>query len=253
MDEDDLIKDPYIPGLGTTFDQNPLCRLSRVNATRNPDNNLLWIVTLGYSSDMPKPEDIEDDNPLTAPVKRSIGFHEIQTPIYKDINGDKILMSNGLPFSPPITIRRSVLVFKFVKNYAYFDIALFKAYHDHVNSASFLDCDAGTIYCQMTAEENWRKGMNYYTVTFDFQYDYRKWNPQPVHESLMCLPVTYPVDKEMKKCKDANGREVTIPWPLKSDGRQVPPADIYNTPPYVSEVEAYNTADFNDLGLPTGA
>lgn len=253
MSVDELLADPMVPLLYSTYDYNPLCRLGKRDAVRHADNPKVWTVTLTYSTEIPKAEEVEDDNPLNAPVKRSVGFHEIQAPIYKDINGDKILMSNGLPFSPPITIRRSVLVFRFVKNYPYFDLAMFKTYHDHVNSESFMDCDPGTVYCQLTAEQNERKGYQYYTVTFDFQYDYRGWQPRPVHESLMCLPSTYPVDKEMKKCKDANGREVTVPWPLDEDGRQVPPSDIYNTPPYVSEVEAYNSADFNNLGLPLGA
>ena len=248
MEEDDVVKDPLVPLLGSTFDQNPLCRLGRVSATRNAENNLVWIVTLSYSSDIPKPEEIEDDNPLNAPVKRSISYREIQVPVYRDIDGNIPKLTNGMPYNPPVMVRRSVLVLHFTKNYPTFDIATYTAYHDHVNSAAFATLSSGTVYCQITAEEQWRKGYNYFTVSFEFLYDPRGWQPRPVQESL------YSIDSggDVSQSVDGNGKYVTHPWPLKANGTQVDANDLPTTPPIFVEVEAVPSADFNDLGLPTG-
>ena len=250
MDEDDLIKDPYIPGLGTTFDQNPLCRLSRVNATRNPDNNLLWIVTLSYSSDMPKPEEIEDDNPLNAPVKRSSGWHEIQIPMRRDVNGNLVRLTNGMIVDPPIMVRRSVRVYRFVKNYPTWNIATEDNYHDHLNSTTWMGKAAETVYCQISSEENWRKGYNYFTVSFEFHYNKLGWQPLFYNYSTQQREL---VTNNLIPILNDKFLPVTEPWPIDSDGRKIASADILTTLPALTEVDGYETADFNDLGLPLGA
>ena len=249
MEEDDVVKDPLIPLLGSTFDQNPSCRLGRVSATRNAENNLVWIVTLGYSSEFPKPEEIEDDNPLNAPVKRSSNFHEVQAPLRVDLNGVQVRLTNKLAIDPPLMVRRSVRVYRFVKNYPTWNIATEDQYHDHVNSATWMGKAAGTVYCQISSEQMNRKGYDYFTVTYEFQYDPRGWQPQIYNYSTQQFNI---LGTDLIPILNEKLVPVKEPWPLDADGRKIPGADLLTVGPYKSEFKGYETADFNDLGLPLG-
>ena len=249
MDDDDFIKDPYIPSLYSTFDQNPLCRLGRINCLRNDKNPLVWTVTLGYSSEVPKAEEVEDDNPLNAPVKRSSGWHEIQVPMRRDVNGNLVRLTNGMLVDPPIMVPRTVRAYRFVKNYATWNIEYEDGFHDHLNSAVWMGKATETVCCKISSEENWRKGVNFFTVTFEFHYNKLGWQPLFYNYSTQQREL---VTNKLIPILNDKFLPVTEPWPIDSDGRKIASADILTTLPALTEVDGYETADFNDLGLPLG-
>ncbi len=239
-------------GLPVPYEQHPGdpgARATKQTVTQDTASPRKWIVTVEYSTGTQEQE--EDDNPLNEPVKRSWSVQKISRLLTKNTSGKAVLNAAGDPFDPPAELPRSLTMVKFVRNEASFGGSTIRQYIDKINSRPFGGAAVECIRCDsITADENFKNGVSYFTVTYEFLEDPLGWQPKLLEAGFRA----YKEDDDHEltgpfKVLGEDGKEVDKPVPLDERGVQIPNDQLPDAAVFL-EVDGYYTVDFNALGLP---
>ncbi|MCC7421367.1 MAG: hypothetical protein IT428_13870 [Planctomycetaceae bacterium] len=256
MTQNEVVAGAFAFGLPQLFAPRPgkpIFLVNSIRIRRQEGTSLYWLVTVGYSTRTPKEEN-KQDNPLNEPVKRTLTSEKGMEILTKDINGVACLNTAGVAFDPPIEVRRSKPRLTFVRNELSHPGAKQQEYEDTVNSASWAGGAAGTVYCDsISAEEEYRNGVNFWRVTYVFLYDRRGWQPRPLNQGFEAIWVVdgegNPVDPYRRRITDGNGEPITSPVPLNSTGDAIPKSLLPDAAIHL-EFAGYPSKNFHSLGLP---
>lgn len=235
----------YLPAMFSSDPDNPDAGVIRRRIERTK-NNLRWNADITYSTRAPSQQDGDDNgSPLGAKVKWSRSSQQINVPIWEDVSGEAILNSAGLPFNPPVNVVRFNATYRAIRCEAVYPN---ESYEGRVNSTNFLGKPPGTLLCAIPSiEEEFSGALKYYRITYEFHYDYRGWQPRLLNAGFL----QWNDDKSAHtQIKDANGENVTEPWPLDENGVALSSATVLaGSGATFTDVDGYLTADFNALGL----
>lgn len=154
------------------------CREVRVQS-RGGDHEATrqFYVTAQYSTTFDPAQN--NPNPLLRPGIPSWGGNKYELVAEKQIDGKPIANSLGYPFDDPVMRRFSTSVLTYKRNEASFPLSLAMSYRDTINSDAFLGADPYQVFCQdITAEYVFGGGMNYYEVTYVFEFRKEGWREQ---------------------------------------------------------------------------
>lgn len=241
-------------GLPQPYEQHPGdpgARATKQTVSQDSASPRKWLVTVEYSTGTQQQEE-DDDNPLNERVKRSWSVQKLTRIVEKDTDGKAVLNKAGDPFDPPIEVPRSITTIKFVRNEASFSGSTIRRYMDKINSRPFGGADINCVRCDnITADENFKNGLSYVTVTYEFTEDPLGWQPKILNAGFRAY--TEDNDHVLQgpyKIMGADGKDIDKPVPLDSRGKEIPNAQLPDAAVFLT-VKAYYTVDFNALGLPT--
>lgn len=245
-ENDDIFVVLQAPGLPQLYDTHPFTPLFTVNKVSGdliatPGN--AWLIKVEYSTQTPS-EQQEDENPLNKPVDISVRPLIGSIAVTEDRDGAAIVNTATAPFDPPLERQQSNFVLTFIRNEPVFDPATAVDYTDKVNSATFYGVAAGYWKCNgISADSEFQKGLKYWVVTYEFEYNRLGWQPRVLNAGWEQL-----VSGVREKITDSLGRDIAQPWPLASNGTAIPEDDV-DTDAYFLSFNVYEAADFNSLGL----
>lgn len=173
------------------------------------------------------------------------GVETITRHTTKDRNDKSRLNAAGDPFEPRevedyvnfLTVERCELTF---------NLAVAGAYNNSVNSDSFYGADPGTMRVKITPKQQFRNGIEYFKVRYEFHYKPQGWQGRELQQGLYQLvdsdvevtpPTMPPTYVKMKiPCFElADGGQFTseavkAPVPIAADGRQLTPDELKGDP-----------------------
>ncbi len=210
---------------------------------------LRWRVTVNYSNETEDQAEEDEDNPLSEPVKRQWRTVSHEVPATKDRDGTAILNKAGVPYDPPLmrTVRNSIM--QFDMNEPTFDDATADSYVGALNSLTFAGKAPGKVRCNdITAVEEFKNGVSYWKVHYEFEYNRRGWQPEVLEMGYLERVSGGDCDGEFRRIKDCNDQELTEPVPIDAAGKPIKSGDL----PAAAIYTTWNTEDeidFNLLGL----
>ena len=217
-------------------------RATSVTASQRGENGRLWTVTANYTTDAPTTQD--DEDPLNQPRKVSWSSGSVSVVAERDRDGKVIVNSAGDPFDPPIEIERPHAILVVSRNEASFSGTTIIQYKQKVNSAPFSIGGVGEIICSdINATTDEQNGIEFWNVTYKFEYAPEGWQPEILEQGLRQITAT----GSYETCKDDEGNDVTTPVLLNSAGKQILARD--GTSSTFTKWNVYEEIDFNQLGL----
>lgn len=232
------------------------------SCTRLDDDPNSWDVVYTFDNVTKQRDSSNDSDPTDLQPVYDWGVETITRHTTKDRNGKPRLNAAGDPFEPRevedyvnfLTVERCELTF---------NLAVAGAYNNSVNSDSFYGAEPGTMRVRITPKQQFRNGIEYFRVRYEFHYKPQGWQGRELQQGLYQLvdsdvqvdpPTDPPTFVKMKiPCFQlADGDQftsdpVTTPVPIAEDGHQLTPSelkgDLTATPP-VPSAAAY--AEFED-------
>lgn len=243
-----ILGSSLIPQMFEADQYNPYARVISRRPVRT-ENPLYWDIAYTYSTAAPTAQNASDQpDPLGIPVKWSVTTEQIQLPMGRDINGDPIKLSNGLPPNPPLMVTRLMTVFRAERNEETFPSNALVNMAGRINSVNFLGCDAGTLMLRMPqiSEEN-AGVLIYWNTHYEFVYYALGWQPRLLNAGYMGFDPDVPA--ALVPIRGVDGQEITSPWPLDASGQPLSVSDINAGNFTYTDVLGYESANFNTLGL----
>lgn len=169
---DELIPKPddlYSTSLADEADDEAAC--TDVEAVQLDEDQLFWVVTANYDTTALNPEKSKD--PLKRPPVLKMGSRKVKRALTHDPDtGAPIKNTAGDPFIPPPETERSIRTIIIVQNQSAYDDTLMKEYENTVNVTEWKGYEAKTVLCEeISAEQQWHKGVAYWAVTYKFAVD----------------------------------------------------------------------------------
>ncbi|MBP7638091.1 MAG: hypothetical protein KBA18_09480 [Kiritimatiellae bacterium] len=238
-----------LPAIGEVFN-GAVCK--RRIAKKNPPtdaNQLNWIVICEY--EMPGTGPAWSETPTSQDPEIQIDTDPESVPFDEDaITGNAVENSAGDLFDPPVEKDAGVTVIRITKNYSSWDADDNETWKDTVYPATGTATIAGKTGAAKTfrmkrisAVKKWTPGgSRYFAVTFEIEYRAATHRKFPLDQGLRQLVLTAKFN-----IKDDNGVDVTEP--VKLDGSGYPLAAGQD--PVYMEYDAYATADWSSLSLPS--
>lgn len=259
-----------LPRNGDPHPDDPDRIMVRITADNDANDPTLWLVVCEYDSDLPAEQareagsfdpatgasvpggdggdhNVRADNPLDRPTRWAVEFEQAQEIVKKDIDGNAIVNSAGLPYDPPPMADRAFMVITAVKNYAVGDSLIDLSgsvgeYIDTLNDNVFLGCTAGTLRI-VGASINYdvENGVPFAQVTWRFKHRRFGWALSLADIGTMVLsagefiPVSY---------IEGTGSD-TGPRPLDGSGGLLAPG----LPLEFFDFNVYPELDFSALNL----
>lgn len=204
------------------------------------DDGCQWIATVEYS---PYNTEIQPLNPLDMEPQVSFTWGEGQTPAAKDINDDPVLNSAEDPFDPPIMKDDAPGSFKITVNMVSFSPAIIDQYQNTINDAEWYGLPARSWKLRIHEASRTKHPDigHYWTVTFEFQSKRDTWTKKVLDQGMR------QINSAGKKVNitDAEGNQISEPWPLDADGLAKPKGELADT----IEFDVYREVDFSALGF----
>jgi hypothetical protein len=183
--------DSRLPQKGDSYfwqgESDPGALCWNVDPQQDPNNQLVWIVTCHFSSDMKQGVggDITHDveNPLAKPPEVTwASWVENEIITHGRIPGSgspdlvPILNPAGRPYNPPLTRRRRHRMVTIVRNEATFPVAIVQAYEGCVNSDAFYGWLPNTAMLEdVSATQHYAQAMRYWTVRYEIRFRKPSW------------------------------------------------------------------------------
>jgi len=245
--QDIILKSSRVPQMFEADSFNRNARVSSREATRT-ENALTWNLSVTYSTNAPTAQQGDTNGtPLGAKVRWTTSTEPIQLPMSKDVKGKPVLLSNGLPPNPPLMVTRMMVVFRAERNEAVYPIYAMKNIAGRVNSATFLGISAGYLMCRIpSVSQDNSNGVEFFKTFYEFVYHPLGWQPKLLNAAYMAWNSSKGM---IAPILDDNGEEVTQPWPLDDNGNPLSSASIIAGTVTFKNYDAYETTDFNYLGL----
>lgn len=245
---------PTIPKIGDFYlfgsEVDPNIPLESVSANRaeiiNDGSRLLyrWEVRCEYriSQNSGQPPNIPE-NPLLRPVEISGGGISTSRFTNEDVDGKVIKNSAKEPFTDPFEIPHTEFEIEFTRNEASSPANNSLFYQNKVNATPIWGGAAKTWLCTGVPFSIVYEGIYvYYRVQYRFRYNPKKHVLKPVDNGFNEL-----VGGVLKPILLTDGTRPTEPFKLNGSGAKL--GDNSN-PVFLSDVEIYETASFQGLGLP---
>lgn len=241
---DEILNADGLPELFDAYsnDFTARCR-SKDPSLFDKNSRLVYIVSCEFSTLTP-PESKEQDpeDPLSAPVKRSVTTTTQSRVMDRDIDGNQILNYMYQAYDPPLEDVIYIDVLTLVRNEPEYSTAYGRAYKGKVNSATIAGAAAGSMLCaDITATEVTNSDPTYWEVTYVFHVlpSPYTWQPRLLEASYLIIND----DMDKVRATDDNGHPTSGPVPIDENGART------LTPVY-TEWETKASANFNDLNLP---
>ncbi len=232
------------PKVGSLYPWDDSAYCQRVRPRQESFAKLVWIVTCSYSSERELTE-----NPLSEPAAISWSTANYTRPYFKDKDGNAILNAASFYFDPPVEGDDSRWGANVRKNVAAVPEWL-GAYKDAINSTAFVldGYGVGVRMAKLSGIEisEWqeRNDVPFRVLTMRIDTNEKTWIKETLNDGLYEIAAA---GEQPRKMTDKDGPEVTEPWPLDADGKQIAnptPANVT----YISS-SIYNELDFNVLPL----
>lgn len=247
-DTEDIVLSSYlVPQLYEGFLGDPYSRCNSVRA-RQRQNLRYWDLTASYSTETPTAQDAEAGQPLGPTVKRRLDYYALQVPMQQDLDGDWVKNTAGLMFDPPPMVERNPWILTCERSEQVFNMSLWKAFHDHVNSTTFNGEAPGQVKCLIKAEERNQLALTFYHCTYVFIHNPLGWQLRLANQGFIEFIAGPNITRRIT---DSQGRDVAQPYPLTDLGQAVPESELDDTPPPLIFLpfKSFRSANFNALGL----
>lgn len=261
---------------GNDYDPAATCQPDwEIRSVVASERGNFWLVDQKYSTlPLKRCQDTNITNPLMEPPKIGGTFHKLTKEATKDRHGKPIKSSSHEPIKREVDDNRPTVQIEF--NTLILPLVLFAERVDTVNDHPMWGLQERMV---KLGNVTWKRQMYgscsfYYTVTYDFEINFKKWDFKIPDQGKMCLrghsaadaldngtkpawaldpdaqdPVTnkkYLVNpKNFEVYKDKNGENALT----LLDGKGRPLTDADN--PFFFDVEYYDQANFWMLGIPT--
>lgn len=214
-----------------------------------------WVVTCDYTTAADSNQSQQD--PTERPPTISGSFVQFMRPLEKDTDGEPVVNTVGDPFDPPIEVEDSRPVLTIVKFFSSLDFVFFCSYKDVINSDTFTvrSLSFAPDVCKMqnlSFNEQWINGINYFQVTAEMEIKPEKWIPKEILNQG--YRVKWPdADGKLQMAKDdKSGEPLNTPVLINEDGTQretIVRGFAANQPPHYVQVKAYVRRPFALLNL----
>lgn len=172
-------------------------------AVREPQNPMLWYVTVTYST--AKDQQDRSNPPDVRPTEVSFSLQRQTKVVHKDQNNNAIASSAGERFNPLPEIDDSRLVMTISKNQASFNTAVAMDCQDSVNSDQFQGFEAGKVkLAGISAKSVFEGSIFYWRVDFEFHISRDGWDLEILDEGTYFLS-----GGQRKRFKDLEGHFTT--------------------------------------------
>jgi len=145
------------------------CYLTKIDCDQaQAEDGYLFVVTASYGP-------YEAASPLEEPTSYDWKFSPRTVVLEKDVDGNPVLNSAGLPFEDPFEVDRSRAVLTVTRNELAFDHVLANAYYNSINATPFYGAPVGcvklaNISSQRTVDPSVIQGF-YWTTTYEFEFN----------------------------------------------------------------------------------
>jgi hypothetical protein len=177
--------------------------------------------------------------------KVSWGMAQFQRIAEKDINGNDVVNSAGIPFNPSVQLDDSRPVLQIVRNELTYDETLAGSFRDKVNDADFWGYGEKQVkVANISGSREWNQDIGYYwTVSYEFHIKAETWKFKILDAGTMQIKTGG--DTKVSPCLTKDGKPVPEPVPLDGSGVQLA---VGGTPTYLV-FDLYDTADFSTLNF----
>lgn len=242
-----ILRHPSVPRLWTQYvtpsevDLGLRLRSRRVTET---EDYCRWLVELEYSSDTAPESDPND--PLSVPTRIRYGTARVAVALEKDRDDAPILNSAGDPFDPPPETEELHDTLTIVRNEVGYDPIAKAGYKNRLNEHAFFGFAAEEVRCMDVTGEDLEGHPGYYRVTYEFERREGGWRFRPLSLGFRAYDAPADAGGTKRLVVDANGRPVTEPVLLASNGLELGPL----ASPHFMTYDVYRVADFGALNLP---
>lgn len=250
-----IITHPSLPALGSGYitpneaDAGALCK--KVEASQNAEDPLQWTVTATYDTDVPDPEE-QEENPLNRPAQWKFSFSKYTKAVEKDLDDKAIVNSAGMPFLPPVEIDQSRPVINVTINKATFSYIYVLNLQDAVNMDAWNGFAPNTLkIAGIEVSSQYENNIAFWQLTYNIEVNWEGWNPMKVldqgyyeKELVSGEEGSQSAVYRRELIRDDFGQPMSGPTLLNGSGEQLPEG---SDPVYLN-FRVYRTVSF--AGIP---
>lgn len=250
--EAEALAAPNVPRLYHPHPADLGALVINVAAQQDRTEPSIWNVLVHYSTlQARRPDQVQIDNPLLEPPSIRWGTEVVKVAAVTDRDGNPIITASKETFDPPPEDERRRLVLYYGRNRQDFGAPEFvERWIDRVNETAWYGFLAQWAKVEdLTVEERFEKNVLFWREDWVIKIDKttdKDSNPIGWAHYLLHQGYYEITGGQRKLITDGSGRALQKPSLLDADGAALP---VGGTPTFRT-YHRYQTADFNELGIP---